>query len=81
MSLNLDLARKIIKAMIRFSIDNYMLPGTYAVTDSGGHVIAIERRDSGLPATIDLAIDKEESNSNLGKNLKRKCNNFKIILD
>jgi len=58
MSLNLALARKIIKAMIRFSIDNHMLPGTYAVTDSGGHVIAVERRDSALPATVDLAIDK-----------------------
>jgi len=58
MSLSLALARKIIKAMIRFSIDNHMLPGTYAVTDSGGHVIAVERRDNALPATVDLAIDK-----------------------
>ncbi len=56
--LNLALARKVIKAMIRFSIDNEMLPGSYAVTDSGGHVVAMERRPIALPATVDLAIDK-----------------------
>ncbi|MDP8003461.1 MAG: heme-binding protein, partial [Caldisphaera sp.] len=56
--LSLGLARKVIKAMIRFSIDNEMLPGSYAVTDSGGHVVAMERRDVALPATVDLAIDK-----------------------
>ncbi|MGC9183802.1 heme-binding protein [Caldisphaera sp.] len=57
-TLNLNLARKIINAMISFSMDNNMLPGSYAVTDSGGHVVALERRDSALPATVDLAIDK-----------------------
>ncbi|WP_157463137.1 GlcG/HbpS family heme-binding protein [Caldisphaera lagunensis] len=56
--LNLNLARKIINGMIKFSQDNNMLPGSYAVVDKGGHLIAFERRDNALPLTCDLAIDK-----------------------
>ncbi len=54
----LDLARRVIDAMIAFSMDNGLMPGSYAVTDAGGHVVAFERRDLAPPATADIAIDK-----------------------
>ncbi len=54
----LSIALKIINAMIRFAKDNEMLPGSYAVVDEGGHVIAFERRDGAPAATADIAIDK-----------------------
>ncbi|ADY02407.1 hypothetical protein VMUT_2211 [Vulcanisaeta moutnovskia 768-28] len=56
--LTLDIARKMIDAMIRYAQDNKVLPGSFAVVDEGGHVIAAERRDNGLSATFDIAIDK-----------------------
>ncbi|GAB6944488.1 GlcG/HbpS family heme-binding protein [Vulcanisaeta sp. JCM 14467] len=58
MHLTLDIARKMIDAMIRYAQDNRVMPGSFAVVDEGGHVIAAERRDDGLPATFDIAIDK-----------------------
>jgi uncharacterized protein GlcG (DUF336 family) len=54
----LDVALKIINAMIKFAKDNEMLPGSYAVVDEGGHVVAFERRDEAPAATADIAIDK-----------------------
>ncbi|WP_243671216.1 heme-binding protein [Vulcanisaeta sp. JCM 16161] len=57
-TITLDIARKMIDAMIRYAQDNRVLPGSFAVVDEGGHVIAAERRDNGLPATFDIAIDK-----------------------
>lgn len=56
--LTLDVARAIIDAMIAYAIDNRMLPGSYAVADAGGHVVAFERRDGAPIATADIAIDK-----------------------
>ncbi|MGB9815621.1 MAG: GlcG/HbpS family heme-binding protein [Thermoplasmata archaeon] len=56
--ISLEIARKIINGMIKFANDNKLLPGSYAVVDAGGHVVAFERRDMGLPATGDIAIDK-----------------------
>jgi uncharacterized protein GlcG (DUF336 family) len=56
--ITLDVALKIINAMIKFAKDNNMLPGSYAVVDEGGHVIAFERRDDAPAATADIAIDK-----------------------
>ncbi len=55
---SLDVALKIINAMIKFAKDNAMLPGSYAVVDEGGHVVAFERRDNAPAATADIAIDK-----------------------
>ena len=49
--ISLEIARKIINEMIKFANDNKLLPGSYAVVDAGGHVVAFERRDMGLPAT------------------------------
>ncbi len=54
----LDVALKIINAMIKFAKDNNMLPGSYAVVDEGGHVVGFERRDDAPAATADIAIDK-----------------------
>nr|WP_013336513.1 heme-binding protein [Vulcanisaeta distributa]ADN50788.1 protein of unknown function DUF336 [Vulcanisaeta distributa DSM 14429] len=56
--LTLDIAKKMINAMIRYAQDNKVPPGSFAVVDEGGHVIAVERRDNGPPATFDIAIDK-----------------------
>jgi uncharacterized protein GlcG (DUF336 family) len=56
--LTLDVARTIIDAMIAYAVDNKMLPGSYAVADAGGHVVAFERRDEAPIATADIAIDK-----------------------
>ena len=55
---SLGVALKIINAMIKFAKDNAMLPGSYAVVDEGGHVVAFERRDEAPAATTDIAIDK-----------------------
>ncbi len=54
----LDVALRIVNSMIRFAKRNMMPPGSYAVADAGGHVVAFERRDPAPPATADIAIDK-----------------------
>lgn len=54
----LEDAIKIIRKMIRFSEMNNILPGSFAVVDEGGHLIALETRDGRLAATVDIAIDK-----------------------
>lgn len=51
-------AIKMIRKMIRFSEMNHILPGSFAVVDEGGHLIALETRDGRLAATVDIAIDK-----------------------
>ncbi|MCE4605965.1 MAG: heme-binding protein [Desulfurococcales archaeon] len=56
--ITLDTALKIINAMIRFAKDNQVFPGSYAVVDEGGHVVAFERRDIAPVSTADIAIDK-----------------------
>ncbi|MCE4614037.1 MAG: heme-binding protein [Desulfurococcales archaeon] len=56
--ITLNTALKMINAMIRFAKDNQIFPGSYAVVDEGGHVIAFERRDIAPIATADIAIDK-----------------------
>jgi len=56
--ITLNIALKIINAMIRFAKDNQIFPGSYAVVDEGGHVVAFERRDIAPIATADIAIDK-----------------------
>ncbi|MCE4623163.1 MAG: heme-binding protein [Caldisphaeraceae archaeon] len=55
---DLNMAVKIINAMIMYANDNGLLPGSYAVVDEGGHVVAFERRDEAPAATADIAIDK-----------------------
>ena len=56
--LTLDYAIKMIRKMISFSEMNHILPGSFAVVDEGGHLIALETRDGRLAATVDIAIDK-----------------------
>ncbi len=45
MTLNLDLARKLIEHCLKWRTDNGLKPLTIAVLDSGGHLIALVRED------------------------------------
>lgn len=56
--LSLGLAIKMIRKMIGFSEMNHILPGSFAVVDEGGYLIALETRDGRLAATVDIAVDK-----------------------
>ncbi len=57
-TLTLEYTIKMTRKMIKFSEMNHILPGSFAVVDEGGHLIALETRDGRLAATVDIAIDK-----------------------
>ena len=56
--ITLEMARKALEASVREARDIAGYSCSVAVVDKAGAVIAVERMDSGAPATTDIAIEK-----------------------
>ena len=56
--ITLGMARKMLEAAVRYSVEIAGFPCSVAVVDASGSVIAVHRADGAPPGTTDIAIEK-----------------------
>jgi uncharacterized protein GlcG (DUF336 family) len=56
--ITLGMARKMLEAAVRYSVEIVGFPCSIAVVDAAGGVIAVHRADGAPPGTVDIAIEK-----------------------